>query len=292
MIAYSLFLYRPEFSIVIPENYKEILSYSFYILLAGSAASFLIDIDKYMIPQKEAISQTAYYAVAVFIATVVEIPGRAMFQILNPLVAKSLNEQNFSELKNLYNKSSENLLLVSGLFFLLINLNIDSFYILLNNEYYSNASLVVLIISSAKLIQMSFGCGPAILATSTFYRITLPFSISMAVSVYLLNDYLIDIYGINGAAISTFIVLLIFTVLKVLYIIFKIKIQPYNLNSLKIIFSIFTVYLISYFIKIDFNPLLEIVVRSVGIVIVYLVMIYFLGISQKLKDILNLKFKF
>ena len=292
MIVYSLFLYRPEFSLVIPENYKEILSYSFYILLAGSAASFLIDIDKYMIPQKEAISQTAYYAVAVFIATVVEIPGRAMFQILNPLVAKSLNEQNFSELKNLYNKSSENLLLVSGLFFLLINLNIDSFYILLNNEYYSNASLVVLIISSAKLIQMSFGCGPAILATSTFYRITLPFSISMAVSVYLLNDYLIDIYGINGAAISTFIVLLIFTVLKVLYIIFKIKIQPYNLNSLKIIFSIFTVYLISYFIKIDFNPLLEIVVRSVGIVIVYLVMIYFLGISQKLKDILNLKFKF
>ena len=106
MIVYSLFLYRPEFSLVIPENYKEILSYSFYILLAGSAASFLIDIDKYMIPQKEAISQTAYYAVAVFIATVVEIPGRAMFQILNPLVAKSFNEQTFSELKNLYNKSS------------------------------------------------------------------------------------------------------------------------------------------------------------------------------------------
>ena len=50
-----------------------------------------------MIPQKQAISQTAYYAVAVFIATVVEIPGRAMFQIINPLVAKALNEENFIE---------------------------------------------------------------------------------------------------------------------------------------------------------------------------------------------------
>ena len=168
MIVYSFYLYKPVFSITIPDNFKEILSYSFYILLAGSAASFLIDIDKYMIPQKQAISQTAYYAVAVFIATVVEIPGRAMFQILNPLVAKSLNDQNYSELKYLYKKSSENLLLISGLFFLLINLNIDSFYLLLNNQFYSNASLVVLIISSAKLIQMSFGCGPAILATSTF----------------------------------------------------------------------------------------------------------------------------
>ena len=290
MIVYSFYLYKPVFSITIPDNFKEILSYSFYILLAGSAASFLIDIDKYMIPQKQAISQTAYYAVAVFIATVVEIPGRAMFQILNPLVAKSLNDQNYSELKYLYKKSSENLLLISGLFFLLINLNIDSFYLLLNNQFYSNASLVVLIISSAKLIQMSFGCGPAILATSTFYRITLPFSISMAISVYLLNDYLIDLYGINGAAISTFIVLLIFTILKILYIVFKIKIQPYSLNSLKILFSIFIVYLINYFINLDYNPLLNIFIRSVGIIILYLVMIYFFGISQKLKNLLNLKF--
>ena len=290
MIVYSFYLYKPVFSITIPDNFKEILSYSFYILLAGSAASFLIDIDKYMIPQKQAISQTAYYAVAVFIATVVEIPGRAMFQILNPLVAKSLNDQNYSELKYLYEKSSENLLLISGLFFLLINLNIDSFYLLLNNQFYSNASLVVLIISSAKLIQMSFGCGPAILATSTFYRITLPFSISMAISVYLLNDYLIDLYGINGAAISTFIVLLIFTILKILYIVFKIKIQPYSLNSLKILFSIFIVYLINYFINLDYNPLLNIFIRSVGITILYLIMIYFFGISQKLKNLLNLKF--
>ena len=290
MIVSSFYLYEPVFSITIPDNFKEILSYSFYILLAGSAASFLIDIDKYMIPQKQAISQTAYYAVAVFIATVVEIPGRAMFQILNPLVAKSLNDQNYSELKYLYKNSSENLLLISGLFFLLINLNIDSFYLLLNNQFYSNASIVVLIISSAKLIQMSFGCGPAILATSTFYRITLPFSISMAISVYLLNDYLIDLYGINGAAISTFIVLLIFTILKILYIVFKIKIQPYSLNSLKILFSIFIVYLINYFINLDYNPLLNIFIRSVGITILYLIMIYFFGISQKLKNLLNLKF--
>ena len=63
-------------------------------------------------------------------------------------------------------------------------------------------------ISISKLILMSFGCGPAILATSKFYKITLPFSILMAFSVYYLNDILIDIYGINGAALSTLIVVL------------------------------------------------------------------------------------
>ena len=290
MIIYSLFLYTPKFSVKIPNNFKEILSYSIYILLAGSAASFLIDIDKYMIPQKQAISQTAYYAVAVFIATVVEIPGRAMFQIINPLVAKALNEENFVELKNLYKQSSENLLIVCGLFFLLINLNIDSFYMLLNNQEYSDASLVVLIISSAKLIQMSFGCGPAILATSKFYKITLPFSIAMAVSVYFLNDYLIDLYGINGAAISTFIVLLIFTVLKIIYIRYKVKLQPFNFNSIKIFTSILLIYFFNSYINLELSPLIEIIIRSIIILITYVLVIYFFGVSKKMKDLLNANF--
>ena len=290
MIIYSLFLYTPKFSVKIPNNFKEILSYSIYILLAGSAASFLIDIDKYMIPQKQAISQTAYYAVAVFIATVVEIPGRAMFQIINPLVAKALNEENFIELKNLYSQSSENLLIVCGLFFLLINLNIDSFYMLLNNQEYSNASLVVLIISSAKLIQMSFGCGPAILATSKFYKITLPFSIAMAISVYFLNDYLIDLYGINGAAISTFIVLLIFTVLKIIYIRYKVKLQPFNFNSIKIFTSILLIYFFNSYINLELSPLIEIIIRSIVILITYVLIIYFFGVSKKMKDLLNTNF--
>ena len=290
MIIYSLFLYTPKFSVKIPNNFKEILSYSIYILLAGSAASFLIDIDKYMIPQKQAISQTAYYAVAVFIATVVEIPGRAMFQIINPLVAKALNEENFVELKNLYKQSSENLLIVCGLFFLLINLNIDSFYMFLNNQEYSDASLVVLIISSAKLIQMSFGCGPAILATSKFYKITLPFSIAMAVSVYFFNDYLIDLYGINGAAISTFIVLLIFTVLKIIYIRYKVKLQPFNFNSIKIFTSILLIYFFNSYINLELSPLIEIIIRSIIILITYVLVIYFFGVSKKMKDLLNTNF--
>src|SRR5210317_390205 len=284
MIIYSLFLYTPKFSVKIPNNFKEILLYSIYILLAGSAASFLIDIDKYMIPQKQAISQTAYYAVAVFIATVVEIPGRAMFQIINPLVAKALNEENFVELKNLYKQSSENLLIVCGLFFLLINLNIDSFYMLLNNQEYSDASLVVLIISLAKLIQTSFGCGPAILATSKFYKITLPFSIAMAVSVYFLNDYLIDLYGINGAAISTFIVLLIFKVLKIIYIRYKVKLQSFNFNSIKIFTSVLLIYFFNSYINLELSPLIEIIIRSVIILMTYVIIIYFFGVSKKMKD--------
>ena len=287
MVVYSLIIYTPKFSFTLPENFKEILSYSLYILLAGSAASLLIDIDKYMIPQKEAISQTAYYAVAVFIATVVEIPGRAMFQILNPMVAKAINDNDSLKLNDLYQKSSSNLLIVSGFFFLLINLNISSFYLLMNNEFYSDAILVVLIISLAKLIQMSFGCGPAILATSSFYRITLPFSIAMAISVYFLNDVLIDLYGINGAAISTLIVLSIFTILKVLFIRFKLKINPYNLNTIKILLIVLVLYLSIGYIGFMYSAFLDILLRSVIVSIIYMGLIYYLGLSKSINQIIR-----
>ena len=301
MIIYSLFLYTPKFSVKIPNNFKEILSYSIYILLAGSAASFLIDIDKYMIPQKQAISQTAYYAVAVFIATVVEIPGRAMFQIINPLVARSLNENNINELNDLYTKSSINLLIIAGLFFLVININIVPFYNLMSSSSYGDAIWVVLMISLSKLILMSFGCGPAILATSKFYKITLPFSIFMAVSVYFLNDILIDIYSINGAALSTLIVVIFFTFFKILYIKFKLDIIPYSIHTIKVLAIIlFTFFIfvgidndgrLFYFLfsdlEFEFSNVLEIIFNSVLVSSLYLYIVYKSKSSKSVNNFIN-----
>ena len=291
MIMYSFSLYFPKITFSLPENIGSILTYSFYIFLAGSAASILIDIDKFMIPQKEAISQTAFYAVAVFIATVVEIPGRAMFQIINPLVAKALNENNIKELSNLYSKSSINLLIVAGLFFLLININIKPFYNLMSNPSYGDATWVVLMISTSKLILMSFGCGPAILATAKFYKITLPFSILMAIAVYFLNDILIDIYSINGAALSTLIVVFIFTILKTLYIKIKLNITPYTINSLKVLVSILLIYILFNSFNFELNSILEIVVNTLILLILYLTIIYKLKASKAINNFINNLFR-
>ena len=232
-----------------------------------------------------------FYAVAVFIATVVEIPGRAMFQIINPLVAKALNENNIKELSNLYSKSSINLLIVAGLFFLLININIEPFYNLMSNPSYGDAIWVVLMISTSKLILMSFGCGPAILATAKFYKITLPFSILMAIAVYFLNDILIDIYSINGAALSTLIVVFIFTVLKILYIKIKLNISPYSTNSTKVLASILVVYFLLNSFDLKLNSILEIAVNTFVILFLYLIIIYKLEASKAINSFINNLFR-
>ena len=102
--------------------------YSGYIFLSAFAASILIDIDKSMISQFLTIENVAYYSIGAFIAALVDIPSRGMFQIINPVVSEVLSKNNFKRLKKLLEKSSLNLFLASGLIFLLINLNISDLY--------------------------------------------------------------------------------------------------------------------------------------------------------------------
>ena len=100
--------------------------------MSGTAASLILDIDKSMIYSLTSDVNVAFYAVAIYIAAVIEAPGRAMFQITSPLVAEALNSKNKVRLESLLKKSSINLIIVSGLLFLIINLNLEDFYNIIN----------------------------------------------------------------------------------------------------------------------------------------------------------------
>lgn len=289
LMAWHAFrLYRPTFAFCLPKNSKEILKYSGYILLAGSAGSILIDIDKFMIPQKEVIAYTAYYAVAVYIATVVETPGRAMAQILNPLVSKALNEHKTEEVRRLYQKSSLNLFLVSGLVFLGINLNLAQVHALLPEAYRGGAQ-VVMLVSSAKLYHMMLGANGAMISNSKHYRILLPYGIAMAVSVYFLNDYLIDLMSIDGAALSTFIVVFVFNTLKLYYVHQKFSMHPFTSNTGRLLLLLVGTYGLFCFWDFSFHPLLNIFCKSLLIVFVYVGIAWKLKISQDLRAIFRQK---
>ena len=93
VVVYSLIKYTPKFSFALPLQFKSILRYSLLIFMSGTAASLILDIDKSMISNILAVENVAYYSVAIFIAAVIEFPGRAMFQIISPLVAKALNDE-------------------------------------------------------------------------------------------------------------------------------------------------------------------------------------------------------
>ncbi len=286
MKFYAFSLYFPKFrSFTLPKNISKILSFSFYIILAGSAGSILLEIDKFMIPQMETIVQVAYYSVGVYIASVIAIPSRAMQQIINPITAKELNDNNLIEVESLYKKSSLNLLIVGGLLFLLININVHELYLIINKpEYYVGVN-IVLMISVAELFKLSLGTNGAILTNSKYYKMLFYFSIAMAVSVIVLNRFLIETLGIDGAALATLIVVIIFGLIKIKYVKNKLKMEPYSKNTQKILLIIGGLFFIFYFIKLNINPFLSIFLKSILLISIFVLLVIRLKLSEDINKL-------
>ncbi|MEI6865172.1 oligosaccharide flippase family protein [Flavicella sp.] len=286
MASYALNLYRPKFSLQLPENIGEVIRYSLYVILAGAAGTILIDIDKFMIPQKEAIALTAYYSVAVYIGSVVETPGRAMAQILQPLIARALSTNKMDEVNSLYKKSSVNLLAISGLVFLLINLNITVMFELLP-EKFRGGEYIVFCISLAKLYHMFLGGNGAIITNSKHYKVLLPYGIAMAFSVIVLNYYLIDLMSIEGAALSTLLVVFVFNTIKLLFVKAKFNLYPFTSKTGLLFIVLIVFYGMFFFWNFQFHPLLNIALKGILISVLYLFFIYKLNISKDINAVLN-----
>tara|TARA_X000000950_G_C13548091_1_gene510366 strand:- start:268 stop:666 length:399 start_codon:yes stop_codon:yes gene_type:complete len=123
----------------------------------------------------------------------------------------------------------------------------------------------------------------------------------MAISVYFLNDILIDIYSINGAALSTLIVVAIFTLVKVIYIKFKLNIMPYSIHSIKVLAIIVLIFLlfadkdgdgsaIYFLIKnldLELSNIIKITLNSLLVSIIYMFMIYKSKSSESINTFIN-----
>jgi O-antigen/teichoic acid export membrane protein len=288
MLFYALFLYTPKLIFKQPKNIRELINFSFYIILAGSAGFILLEIDKFMIPQiQEGISKVAYYSVGIYIASVVGIPARAMQQIATPITAKAINNDKFNEVERLYKSSSINQLLAGGLLFLLINLNVVDLYVIINKPEFSTGVLIVLMISIAKMFELAMGTNVAILSNSKYYKIYFYLSLAMAVSVIFLNNWLIKLYGNNGAALATLIVVAIFVLIRIFYVQNKLNIQPFSLKTIQVLLLVGVLFGVFKLINFNFNAFVNIAIRSAFVSVIYLFISYKLHLSQELNKMLK-----
>ncbi|AUC81305.1 polysaccharide biosynthesis C-terminal domain-containing protein [Lacinutrix sp. Bg11-31] len=263
-----------------------VLKYSFLIIIAGSVAMLMLDLDKTMLGKLIEIKKIAYFNVAVFVAAVIAVPARAMHQITYPLTAKYLNENDKISLADLYKKSSLNLIIVSGLIFILIIVNINQLYEMLKPEY-SQALYVVIIIATVKLSDNLLGINNSIIFNSNYYRIILFFGVLIIVVAVILNYILIPIYDINGAAIATFLAMLLYGSLKVWYVNLKFKMHPFSVNTLYSLLLILVLSASFYFWEFSFHPIINIIIKSFIVTVIYGFVVYRFRFSEDISNILN-----
>ncbi|MDP5082471.1 MAG: polysaccharide biosynthesis C-terminal domain-containing protein [Winogradskyella sp.] len=240
----------------------------------------------------EDIEQVAYYSVAIFIATVIAVPQRAMHQIMMPLTAKYLNENDLISLNDLYKRSAMSLLVISGFIFLLIILNINQLYEILPEEF-TGGLFVVLIVSLAKLYDNSLGNNNAILFNSDYYRMVLLLGVLLGLMTIVLNAIFIPIYGIEGSAFATFLAVSVYNTIKIYFVKLKFNMQPFTKASVKIVLTLIVLSFLFYFWEFPFHPILNILLKSVFIGLLYFSLIYKMNVSEdissQIKKYLGLK---
>ena len=286
MKIYAYQLRMPILSFNFPKNSKQILQYSALIILGGSTAVVLLEVDKVMINHYIEIENVAYYSVAIFIATVISVPSRSMHQIAYPLTAEILNRNDKLELKNLYHRSALTLFIVSGLIYILIILNLNELYKLLPSEY-AQGFTIVFLIGLAKVYDAVLGNNNAILYNSNYYKALLLLGVFLAIITILFNMWLIPEFGLLGAAVASFTALFIYNTLKIVFVKVGFGILPFTSHMLKVFILLLALTLLFYFIEFPFHAIINILIKSLLILALYVTVLYKFNLSEDVNSVIK-----
>lgn len=275
---------------------KSMGTYVLYII-PGSAGSLLASkIDTLMIGSKLGLAEIGIYNLAFFIGSIVEMPRRAISQISLPILAQAWSKNDLEEIRTIYKKSSINQMMLGGIVFVLIWTNVDMLLSLIpNSEIYSKGKYVILFIGLGRLFDMSTGVNTEIILSSPYYRFNLiSIALLSALSV-ITNLIFIDAYGINGVAFATFLTLIVFNTIKLVFLKIKIDSLPIHLDSIKLLMILLCfLYLGSLVTFNDLGLIYTLIVISVKSIFMGLLLVltcYYFKLSEDFNTLLDKLFK-
>ena len=269
---------------------KRMLSYGLYVLIGGAAMIIVTRLDLMMIGALLDLQQVAFYTVAFFIGNAIMVPGKSIVAISTPLIAKAWENQDFSEIQNLYSKSSINQLIIGGIFFLCVWINIDAVFDLLPEKFRAG-KWVVFYIGLSQLFNISTGVNGAIIMNSKYYRYDLYTSIFLVFLTIITNFFLIQKYGINGAAMATAISVFLFHFTRVILLKIKMNMHPFSYKTIYTIILLILIYFLLIFLPNTGYALFDIFWKSLVALLIFgpLVLYFNLSddISLMMKDFKN-----
>jgi O-antigen/teichoic acid export membrane protein len=266
--------------------------------LAGNLIPVL---NTFFVSGKLGLAVAGINTIAVYIASIVEIPYRSLAAISRPHISQGMKDNNMLEVNNMIKNVSLHQFMASMFIFFLIWINIDLVYALIpNGNVYDEAKFVVLILSAVKIINTSLNVGATVLSYSKYYYYSLLFTVILTATAIYMNIKLIPILGMEGAALASLISYIVYYTFLLTFVNWKIKVSPLSMKELYtviIILSLFTIdwllqtymskHLISMFGVELIGKILDSVVRTSVLSLLGIVIIYKSKISKQVNDIID-----
>ena len=252
---------KPLRGFVSTELRNEMLKLGFYSILAGGAGAIVLNVDAIMVNSILNESKAGIYSIALQFGTIILIPARSLYRITSSIIAEAFKKDDLKEISSLYVKSCNTQLAIGALLLIGIYANIDNIMRLIPPTY-AEGKYVILFLSAGYFVEMATGINQVIIVNSKYYRYDAYFVILMVGIIITANLILIPRYGITGSAIATAFTVIANNAIRYIFLKIKFGMQPYNFNSLKLIFISVIALAPSFFIPLLHNKYLDIAIRS------------------------------
>lgn len=271
---------KPNFDFLDWNKIKEISSYGLFAILGGMTVIIVNNIDIIMLGSLKGLADTAVYSIAFYVSSVIAIPQKSIGKIAPNIISKNMKSGNFKEIQSIYKSSSLNQLIAGLLLFIGIWANMHNLIEILPPKY-AEVEYVIVIVGISKLIDMAAGVNGNIILNSEYYRFDLIATIFLVIFSIALNYILIPDFGIIGAAIATAISLLLYNLMKCIFVWVKFRMQPFTSKIIIVVILSIIIYFVVEIIPYMHSTYVDIFVRSVIITTLFSGSIIYLKVSEE-----------
>ena len=231
--GFDLHIFKVDWSFLTRERVREMARYTLFMTATVLAGNIPL-INSLFLGVQAGAALTGVYAIASYIANVVEVPYRSLGAISRPVVATAVKEGNWGEVNRLTRQVSLHQLLVSLVIFYVIWINLSTLYTFIpNGASYAGGAGVVLLLGLAKVVNSSFSIGTDVLNYSRHYSRSLLFIAVLTLSAIVLNTWLIALWGIDGSAAATLLSYLLYFLLLLTFLWRRLRVSLFSAEQLK-----------------------------------------------------------
>jgi O-antigen/teichoic acid export membrane protein len=278
--------WRPDWAFITPELRKEMIQFIGFGAFGGFALLVAAKSDVFMVGSLSAVKSAGVYAIAAYLATVIEVPIKSLYAASASSVAKYLADDNRPELEKLYKSVSINLLAAGLLLFGSIWISIDSLFTLLpNGAELLAGKWVFLFIGLSRVVEMGTGLNNYMVYYSQYYRYSLVSLGFLAVGNILLSIWLIPILGISGAAVATLLSITGYNAVSLWLVWLKFRLFPFTNQTAKAVGLAIAAYLVAGLIPVSGYALFDLVLHSGFYTLIFGVLVLRFRVSEDLNGL-------
>lgn len=288
------FTLDPAHITISPELRRSMVRYAGLTLLTGLSTQLILHIDKLLVFQATNLNNTGVYGISANFGAVIVAPALILYKVSGVVIADSWKNNDLANIQLVYEKSCLSQLIIGGLVFVGIAANLPSVFLFLPKGYEAGY-YVILWVGLSKLFDMATGVNGQIITTSSYYAWDSLFNLIMVVLTIVITPMLLRRYGLEGAAIGAAITIGLFNLSRTLFVWYRFGLQPFTWRNSAIVGIALLVWALAvwppYTTGTKLVTLVDMALRSVGIVGLYMGLIFALRIYPDLNKLVIGYFK-